>query len=188
MTILFLSYGNSLFSSPCFLCILKHIIMETTILFAISVLTSLIVWNKIAAKYFWPRFQELDLRKTAQPILVLHSFRFGGLSFLIPGVVHAGLNPAWAIPAPFGDFTSAILAIAALSLINSTSFKPLLWIFNVWGLADLLLGFIDGPRYGIIPFLGASYYIVILYVPLLLLTHLRIFKLLLKSQTVQFAK
>lgn len=162
--------------------------METTILFVISVLTSLIAWNKIAKKYFWPWFQEMDLRKTVQPILILHSFRFAGLSFLVPGVVHAGLNPIWAVPAAFGDFTAAILAIAALSLINSASFKPLLWIFNIWGLADLLLAFIDGPRYGIIPFLGASYYIVILYVPLLLLTHLRIFKLLLKSQTVQFAK
>jgi hypothetical protein len=162
--------------------------METTILFAISVLTSLIVWNKIATKYFWPRFQEMDVRQAVQPILVLHSFRFAGLSFLVPGVVHAGLNPAWAMPAAFGDFTTAILAIIAFSLINSSSFKPLLWIFNIWGVADLLLAFIDGPRYGIIPFLGASYYIVILYVPLLLLTHLKVFKLLLKSRALQFAK
>jgi len=158
--------------------------MEATILFAISVLTSLIVWNSISRKYFWPRFQDAELKKAAQPILILHSFRFGGLSFLVPGVVHAGLNPAWAMPAAFGDFTAAILAFTTLSLINSASFKSFLWIFNIWGLLDLLLAFVDGPRYGIIPFLGASYYIAILYVPILLLTHIRVFKLLLKSKTL----
>jgi len=159
--------------------------MEATILFAISVLTSLIVWNSISRKYFWPRFQNVELRKAVQPILVLHSFRFGGLSFLVPGVVHTGLNPAWAMPAAFGDFTAAILAFTTLSLINTSSFKPLLWAFNILGLADLLLAFVDGPRYGIIPFLGASYYIVILYVPILLLTHFKVFKLLLKSKALQ---
>lgn len=159
--------------------------MEATILFAISVLTSLIVWNSISRKYFWPRFQNVELKKAVQPILILHSFRFGGLSFLVPGVVHAGLNPAWALPAAFGDFAAAILAFIALSFINTPYFKPLLWIFNILGLADLLLAFIDGPRYGIIPFLGASYYIVILYVPILLLTHFRVFKLLLKSRALQ---
>ena len=157
--------------------------METTILFAVSVLTSLIVWNKIIKKYFWPRSKALELKKAVQPILFLHSFRFAGLSFFVPGVVHAGLNPAWAIPAAFGDFVAAILALLTVSLINSISFRPLLWVFNIWGLADLILAFIDGPRYGIIPFLGPAYYIVILYVPLLLLTHLTVFKLLLKSKT-----
>lgn len=162
--------------------------METTILFAISVLTSLIIWNKISRKYLWPHFQELELKKAVQPILILHSFRFAGLSFLVPGVVHAGLNPAWAMPAAFGDFIAAILAFITLSLINSTSFRPILWVFNILGIADLILAFIDGPRYGIIPFLGAGYFIVILYVPLLLLTHLMIFKLLLKKAALQSPK
>ena len=159
--------------------------MEATILFGVSVLMSLIVWNKISKKYFWLLFKDLELKKAAQPILFLHSFRFAGLSFFIPGIVHAGLNPVWAMPAAFGDFTTAILALITVSLINSISFRPLLWVFNIWGLADLILAFIDGPRYGIIPFLGPAYYIVILYVPLLLLTHLTIFRLLLKSKTQQ---
>ncbi|MBS1523112.1 MAG: hypothetical protein JST50_19075 [Bacteroidetes bacterium] len=162
--------------------------MEATILFAISVITSLIVWNKIGREYFWHRLQELELKRAVQPILILHTFRFAGLSFLIPGVVHAGLNPAWALPAAFGDFAAAILALIALLMINSASFRPFLWVFNILGLIDLIVAFIDGPRYNILPFLGAGYYIIILYVPLLLLTHLRVFKLLLKSKTLQLAK
>jgi len=160
--------------------------METTILFAISVLMSLIVWNKISTTYFWPQLKDMELKKAVQPILFLHAFRFAGLSFLVPGVVKAGLNPAWALPAVFGDLTAAILAFTTLLLINNLSFRPLLWIFNSVGLADLLLAFADGPRYGILPFLGAGYFIVILYVPILLLTHVMVFKLLLKSRKLQF--
>lgn len=159
--------------------------METTILFAISVLTSLMVWNKLSKKYIWLQVKDLELKKAVQPILILHSFRFAGLSFLVPGVVHAGLNPAWAMPAAFGDFTAAILAFITLLRINSTSFKSLLWIFNILGLIDLLLAFADGPRYGILPFLGATYFIVILYVPILLLTHLMVFKLLIKNSKLR---
>jgi len=155
--------------------------METAILFGISVLMSLIVWNKISRKYLWLQIKDRELTKAVQPILILHSFRFAGLSFLIPGVVNAGLNPAWALPAAFGDFTAAILAFITLSLVNSASFRPFLWIFNILGTVDLLLAFVNGPRYNIVPFLGPGYFIVILFVPILLLTHLMVFKLLLKK-------
>ncbi|HWD89492.1 MAG TPA: hypothetical protein VG367_15275 [Mucilaginibacter sp.] len=160
--------------------------MEATILFAVSVLTGLIVWNKISKKYLWLPYKDRALKEAAEPILFLHSFRFAGLSFLIPGVVHAGLDPAWAIPAAFGDFAAAILAIIALSLINNhTLFRFFLWVFNILGLVDLLIAFVDGPRYNILPFLGAGYYIIVLYVPVLLLTHLMIFKLLLRNTKLQ---
>src|SRR3569833_300376 len=68
---------------------------------------------------------------------------------------------------------------------NNTLFRVFLWIFNILGFADLIVAFIDGPRYGILPFLGASYFIIILYVPVLLLTHLMIFKLLLQNKRLQ---
>jgi len=158
--------------------------MEAIILFGISVLMSFIVWNKATQKYLWPRIKNLELKKAVQPILILNSFRFAGLSFFVPGVVHADLNPAWAVPAAFGDFTTAILAFTTLSLINTASFRPLLWLFNILGFIDLLVAFIDGPRYNILPSLGPAYYIIVLYVPLLLLTHLMTFRLLLKKQEV----
>jgi hypothetical protein len=53
------------------------------------------------------------------------------------------------------------------------------------GAIDLLVAFADGPRYSILPFLGATYFIVIFYVPILLLTHLMVFKLLLKQREIR---
>jgi hypothetical protein len=185
MATAFLPFDKHLFSFPPVLCIANTIIMETTILFGLSILMSLIAWNKISNKYLWSRVKEMDLKKAVQPVLFLNSFRFAGLSFFIPGIVHEGLNPAWAIPAAFGDFTAAILALITLSLVNTKLFRPFLWIFNIWGLLDLIVAFVDGPRYGIIPFLGPAYYIVILYVPLLLLTHVMIFRLLGRNRATQ---
>lgn len=159
--------------------------METTILFAVSVLISLMVWYKISRKYLWPRIAGADLKKAVQPILFLHCFRFAGLSFIMPGVVHTGLDPAWSLPAAWGDFSAACLAFITLLVINNAFFRPLLWIFNIIGLADLLVAFIDGPRYNILPFIGPGYFIIILYVPILLLTHFDVFKLLLKNNKAQ---
>jgi hypothetical protein len=185
MTIRFLPFGNCLSSASHHLCVINISIMETAILFGVSVLMSLIVWNKISKRYLWLRIKDRQLKEAVPPILILHSFRFAGLSFLIPGVVNAGLNHTWALPAALGDFTAAILAFATLSLVNSTWFKPLLWIFNIWGIIDLLLAFVNGPRYNIVPFLGAGYFIIVLFVPILLLTHLMVFRLLLKSRKSQ---
>jgi hypothetical protein len=45
-------------------------------------------------------------------------------------VVNAGLDPAWAIPAAFGDFTAAVLTFITLLSVNSRWFQSLLWAFN----------------------------------------------------------
>jgi len=54
--------------------------METTILFAISVLMSLIVWNKISTTYFWPQLKDMELKsRAAYPVFT--RFPLCGLVF-----------------------------------------------------------------------------------------------------------
>lgn len=158
--------------------------MKTGIIpFAISVLMSFIVWNKIIATYFWQRIQGLEIKKAVKPILFLHSFRFGGLAFLVPGAVAANLNSDWAYHAATGDLIAAVLAFTALSLINHNNiFKVILWIFNIWGILDLIVAAIQGVFYNVVPSLGATYFILVIYVPLLFLTHILSFRLLLKNK------
>ena len=68
--------------------------MLTLTLFGISVVFSLIAWTGKAHQYISPELRE---RKTV-PLrcgpksLMLHSFRFVGLSFLIPGM---GVGPTY---------------------------------------------------------------------------------------------
>ena len=76
-----------------------------------------------------------------RPLLILHSFRFIALAFLVPRAVSPDLPSAFAHSAAFGDLIAATLALLALlSLPRGTGFA-LAWIFNVWGSADLLNAF-----------------------------------------------
>ncbi|HEY1213691.1 MAG TPA: hypothetical protein VGE93_08670, partial [Bryobacteraceae bacterium] len=61
------------------------------------------------------------------------------------------------------------------------------WIFNAFGTADLLFAFCEGSRTSLpnTPgLLGAGYFILAAYVPLLLITHGLAFRILLRARVV----
>ena len=78
------------------------------------------------------------------PLILLHCFRFVGLSFLVPGVVSPDLPSAWAVPAAYGDLIAAVLALLALAGLKRRLGIALVWVFNLWGSADLLYAFYQG--------------------------------------------
>jgi hypothetical protein len=116
-------------------------------------------------------------------LLILHSFRFVGLAFLVPGVVSPDLPSAFAQPAAYGDIIAATLALLALISLSSGAGTAITWIFNLWGTADLLNAFYQANRAGLVAGqLGATYFIPTLVVPLLLITHALAFRILLKRE------
>jgi hypothetical protein len=107
-----------------------------------------------------------------------------GLSFLVPGVVSPALPAAFAVPVSYGDLVAGILAvIATIALAKRASWATAaVWVFNIWGAADLLFGLYEGPHAGIHPeTLGAAFYLPTAIVPLLLTSHLLIFRLLMRN-------
>jgi hypothetical protein len=158
--------------------------MDIQALFGLSVLMSFVAFGMVTKLYIWPRLRLLE-RDDALVLLVLpHTFRFIGLSFLVPGVVSASLPPAFAAPAAYGDLVAAMLAVVAvIALSRRASLAiPVVWLFNVWGAADLLFAFYQGlfgvridPRA-----LGAAFFIPTALVPPLLITHGLIFWLLVR--------
>ena len=118
-----------------------------------------------------------------RPLLLLHSFRFIGLAFLVPGIVSPNLPSAFALPAAYGDLIAAVLALFALAGLQSRLGIVLVWVFNLFGSADLLYAFYQGLiGVGIEPGqLGAAYFIPTVVVPLLFITHGLVFRLLLKG-------
>jgi len=146
--------------------------MQSQFAFFVSIAFSVIAWGIVAARYIWP---ELRLRQQAEalrPLLILHSFRFIGLAFLVPGVVSPGLPSAFAHSAAYGDIIAAILALLSLILLPSATGVVIAWIFNVWGTADLFNAFYQANHSGLMPGqLGATYFIPTFIVPLLLITH-----------------
>ena len=155
--------------------------MPPLALFGISIAFSFIVWGVVVARYLWPELRRQPRADAMQPLILLHSFRFVGLSFLVPGVVAPDLPSAWAIPAAYGDIIAAAMALLALAVLKSRLGIPLVWMFNLWGSADLLYAFYQGNQVGLQPGqLGAAFFIVTVLVPLLLITHGLVFWLLLR--------
>ena len=159
--------------------------MQTQLAFFVSIAFSLIAWGIVSARYIW---LELRLRPRAEglrPLLILHSFRFIGLAFLVPGVVSPDLPSAFAHSAAYGDIIAAILGLLALLLLPSASGVVIAWIFSLWGTADLFNAFYQANHAGLkAGQLGATYFIPTFIVPLLLITHGLGFRILLQRQKV----
>ena len=160
--------------------------MDIQALFGLSILMSFVAFGLVAKLYIWPRLRILERDDALLPLVVPHAFRFVGLSFLVPGVVSSSLPPAFAAPAAYGDLIAAILAVAVVIALSrrASSAILLVWLFNLWGAADLLFAFYQGlfgvkldPR-----MLGAAFFIPTAIVPPLLITHGLIFWLLVRSR------
>lgn len=156
---------------------------QQTVWFFVSIAFSVIAWGIVAARYIWPTLRVRPRAEALQPLLILHSFRFMGLAFLVPGVVSADLPPAFAHAAAYGDIVATLLALFCLLLLPSAAGVAAAWIFNVWGSADLLYAFYEANHAGLVPGqLGAAFYLPTLVVPLLLVTHVVGFRVLLQHE------
>ena len=148
-----------------------------------SIAFSLIAWGIVTARYIWPELRLRQRAEALQPLLVLHSFRFIGLAFLVPGVVSPDLPSAFARSAGYGDVIAATLALLALLSLPRAIGIFTAWVFNLWGLADLLNAFYQANRAGLLAGqLGATYFIPTQIVPILLITHGLAFRILLQPQ------
>jgi hypothetical protein len=155
--------------------------MPIQLLFGIGVAFGFIAWGVLTALYIWPELQNRPRIEALKPLLVLHSFRFVGLSFLVPGVVSPNLPTAFARDAAYGDLIAAILALLALAALRTRLGIALVWIFNIWGTLDLLNAFYQANSAGLpAGQFGAAYFIPTAIVPLLLITHGLVYRILLQ--------
>lgn len=165
--------------------------MDTQAIFGLDVLLSFVSSILIAKLFVWPWLRTMEQNHALIRLVVPHMFlRFVGLSFLVPGVVSSELPAAFAIPAGYGDLIAGILAtIAMVGLVRCATWAlPAVWLFNIWGAADLIFAFVQGARVQLDPgTLGAAFFIVTAIVPPLLVTHALIFGILLKRdhRTIQ---
>jgi hypothetical protein len=161
--------------------------MSPATIFQIHLVLGYVPWLLCFGAYLWPRLKSMDRAEAQRAIATLHSFRFFGLVFLVPGVVGANLPAGFAAFAAYGDFATGLLAILALLTARiRTLFWPLVAAFNVVGAADILIDYYHGNQLGLPALagaLGATYAIPIIYVPLLMITHAAAFYLLLRPQS-----
>jgi len=158
--------------------------MPQQVAFFASIAFSFIAWSIVTARFIWPELGRRSRADALRPLLVLHSFRFVGLAFLVPGVASADVPAAFSHAAAYGDLVAAALAVLALLVLPRRAGIGIAWVFNLWGSADLLNAFYQAGHAALVPGqLGATYFLPTLVVPLLLITHVLAFRILLRHDT-----
>ena len=156
--------------------------MPPQIIFQLQLVLGYVAWLLCFRVYLWPRLRSMDRFEAQRAIATLHSFRFFGLAFIVPGVVGPHLPAGFAEFAAYGDFATGVLAILALLAARMRPvFLVLVVAFNLVGTVDLVLDYYHAIRLGLPELagqLGATYAIPIIYVPLLMITHVAAFCLL----------
>ena len=156
--------------------------MSPQIIFLLHLLLGYVACTLFVSVYVLPKLKSMDRIEAHRVIATLHSFRFFGLVFILPGVVGPNLPAGFATFAAYGDFATGILAIIALLTVR---IRPAFWLFvvafNLVGTVDLILAYYHAVRAGLPALagqLGAAYVIPIIYVPFLMITHVIAFYLL----------
>lgn len=161
--------------------------MSPGILFQLHLLLGYVAWMLCLGVYVLPKLKSMDRVEAHRVIATVHSFRFFGLVFILPGVVGPNLPAGFATFAAYGDLATGVLAIMALLTVR---IRPAFWLFvvafNLVGTVDLILDYYHAVRVGLPAVagqLGAAYAIPIIYVPVLMITHIVAFYLLMRPQT-----
>jgi len=156
--------------------------MSPAIIFQTQLLLGYVPWLLCFRTYLWPRLKSMHRVEAHRAIATLHSFRFFGLVFILPGVVGPHLPSGFAVLAAYGDFATGLLAMLALLAVGV---RPMFWLlvgaFNIVGTIDIAVDYFHGVQVGLPAVageLGAAYAIPIIYVPLLMITHVAAFYLL----------
>jgi len=159
--------------------------MSTLTIFNLQLILGYVAWLLVFGVYVMPRLKSMDRVAAQRAIAALHSFRFFGLVFIVPGVV-GNLPASFATFAAYGDFATGVLAMMAFATVR---IRPLFWTcvvaFNVVGIVDLVVDYYHAVQVGLPAFagqLGATYAIPVIYVPLLMITHIVAFYWLLRRE------
>jgi len=113
--------------------------MSAETLFRFQLVLGYVAWLLCFGAYVWPKLKMADSVGAHRAIATLHSFRFFGLVFILPGVV-GNLPAGFATVAAYGDFATGLLAMLALLTVRMRS---LFWLFvvafNLVGTLDLIV-------------------------------------------------
>src|SRR5260221_11632243 len=116
--------------------------MSPATIFQIHLVLGYVPWLLCVGVYVLPWLRSMDRVEAQRAIATLHSFRFFGLVFVLPGVVGSNLPASFASFAAYGDFATGMLAILALLTVR---IRPLFWLFvvafNLVGAVDIVLDY-----------------------------------------------
>ncbi len=160
--------------------------MDSAQIFWMQILTSVVVYGIVAVWYVWPSLTKLSRSSALIALLFVHVPRYVGMTLLVTGMIDPKLPREFLSSTAYGDLLEAALALASIIALRSNwGFAvPLVWVTNMWGFLDLLNALRGVLQVNLPSFnLSSIWYIYTFYGPMVAVSHVMIFWILLKSRS-----
>lgn len=158
--------------------------MKELIILAIQCVLSMVIFSIILHLYILPRIKNNNPLPVLSLLLIINSFRYLPFSLFMPGQVDSTFPEHIKLAIAVGDFISGILALMALLVLrkNLKAGITLSWIFSFVSVLDIIsvLGVALYNKVYLLN-LGANYFTVVVYVPMLIVIQFFILKILLNK-------
>ena len=155
--------------------------MDPFMVLGVQCTFSMLVFFLILKWYVIPRITKHTKFDILAVLLLVNVFRYLPLSLFMPGQVSADFPDYLKEIVAHGDFLSGILALIALLLLKSRKKSAIrfTWLFSIVSIIDIavVLTLAMTEKVYELP-LGANYFTVSVYVPLLIVTQVLIVKIL----------
>ncbi|BDD66248.1 hypothetical protein Sj15T_12690 [Sphingobium sp. TA15] len=161
-----------------------HLAIDNVTIFWMQILTSAFVCTLVSVWYVWPSLLKISRNSALTLLLFVHVPRYVGMTLLVTGMVDPKLPSEFLSAAAYGDLLEAALALASIFALRSNwrVAIPLVWVTNTWGFLDLLNGLRGVLNLNVPSFnLATFWYVYTFYAPLVLVSHLMIFRILLSK-------
>lgn len=155
--------------------------MDPLVVLGVQCAFSMLVFFLVIKWYVIPKITKETKFDILALLLLVNVFRYLPLSLFMPGQVSADFPPYLKEIVAHGDFLSGALALIALILLKSKmkSAVQFTWLFSVVSITDMVvvLTLAMSEKVYQLP-LGANYFTVSVYVPMLVVIQVVILKIL----------
>jgi hypothetical protein len=162
------------------------IAMNSVAIFWMQLVTSVFVFGVVGVWYVWPALTKISRNSALTLLLFVHVPRYVGMTLLVTDMVDPKLPTEFLSSAAYGDLLEAALAFASIFALrgNWRVSVPLVWVANTWGFVDLLNGVRGVLQLNVPSFnLATLWYVYTFYAPLVVVSHLMIFWILIRSRS-----
>lgn len=127
--------------------------------------------------YLHKKFKAWPMAAAVLPLLLLHAFRYLGLTLLIPGQMDPALSRDALEVMAWGDYASGVAALfAAIAVHHRWSIATaMVVLFTVVGIGDLIVVGVTATKAGVFfADMGTMWFVNVVFAPALLLSQLYI--------------
>lgn len=151
--------------------------MSNLLILNLQCLVALGTYVVIFRIYLQPWFQAQPFRTAVLPLLLLHAFRYLGLTLMVPGQIDDAIALEALQIMAWGDFASAVSALlAAVAVHHRWSVSTaLVALFSLISIGDLILVGYTATNAGLFfADIGTMWFLLVLYAPAMLLAQVYI--------------